>query len=34
LNIYFETIKDGFGAVFLEGEAAVVFQGEIWLDEL
>lgn len=34
LNIYFEQKNEGFGAVFLEGEAAVVFQGEIWLDEL
>jgi hypothetical protein len=27
--------QDGkFQSVFLEGEAAVVFEGEIWLDEL
>jgi diaminopimelate epimerase len=34
LQIYFDNQKENFGAVFLEGEAAVVFQGEIWLDEL
>jgi diaminopimelate epimerase len=34
LKIYFDNQNGSFGSVFLEGEAAVVFQGEIWLDEL
>jgi diaminopimelate epimerase len=34
LLIYFENQDGNFRSVFLEGEAAVVFQGEIWLDEL
>jgi diaminopimelate epimerase len=34
LTIYFDNQNGNFGSVFLEGEAAVVFQGEIWLEEL
>jgi diaminopimelate epimerase len=34
LTIYFEDQNGNFQSVYLEGEAAVVFQGEIWLDEL
>ena len=34
LKIYFENQNGNFGSVFLEGETAVVFQGDIWLDEL
>ncbi len=34
LIIYFENQDGKFRSVFLEGEAVVVFQGEIWLDEL
>jgi diaminopimelate epimerase len=34
LTIYFDNHDGNFQSVFLEGEAAVVFQGEIWLDEL
>lgn len=34
LKIYFDPDQENFGAVFLEGEAAVVFHGDIWLDEL
>ncbi len=34
LNIYFTRQSSGFDSVFLEGEAVVVFQGEVWLDEL
>ncbi len=34
LQVYFQRQQDDFGSVFLEGEAAVVFQGEVWLDEL
>jgi diaminopimelate epimerase len=34
LMIYFDHQNGNFQSVFLEGEAAVVFQGEIWLDEL
>ena len=34
LMIYFDNQDGSFQSVFLEGEAAVVFQGEIWLDEL
>lgn len=34
LTIYFDNQNGNFEAVFLEGEAAVVFQGDIWLDEL
>jgi diaminopimelate epimerase len=34
LTIYFENQHEHFQSVYLEGEAAVVFQGEIWLDEL
>jgi diaminopimelate epimerase len=34
LTIYFDNQNGNFKSVFLEGEAAVVFQGDIWLDEL
>ena len=34
LLIYFDNQDGKFQSVFLEGEAAVVFEGEIWLDEL
>jgi len=34
LTIYFSQEHGSFEAVFLEGEAVVVFQGEVWLDEL
>lgn len=34
LKIYFTRQHGSFGSVFLEGEAMVVFQGEVWLDEL
>lgn len=34
LIIYFDNQDGKFQSVFLEGEAAVVFEGEIWLDEL
>jgi diaminopimelate epimerase len=34
MTIYFEHHKGNFQSVYLEGEAAVVFQGKIWLDEL
>ncbi len=34
LQVYFTRQQEGFDAVFLEGEALVVFQGEVWLDEL
>jgi diaminopimelate epimerase len=34
LKIYFEPQDGNFRSVFLEGDAAVVFQGDIWLDEL
>ena len=34
LKVYFENQNGNFQSVFLEGEAAVVFQGEVWLDEL
>lgn len=34
LTIYFTKDQGKFGSVFLEGEAVVVFQGEVWLDEL
>ena len=34
LTIYFDNQDGNFRSVFLEGEAVVVFQGDIWLDEL
>lgn len=34
LKIYFDAAGDIFRSVFLEGGAAVVFQGELWRDEL
>jgi diaminopimelate epimerase len=34
LTIYFEKQNGHFRSVYLEGEAAVVFQGHVWLDEL
>jgi diaminopimelate epimerase len=34
LTIYFDNQNGNFKSVFLEGEAAVVFHGDIWLDEL
>lgn len=34
LTIYYTPQGDDFAAVFLEGDAVVVFQGEVWLDEL
>ncbi|MBM4290001.1 MAG: diaminopimelate epimerase [Deltaproteobacteria bacterium] len=34
LKIYFDYQDGNFRSVFLEGDASVVFQGDIWLDEL
>jgi len=34
LTIYFQAQGETFGEVFLEGEALVVYQGELWVDEL
>lgn len=34
LTVYFNAAAPNMAPVFLEGEAVVVFQGEIWLDEL
>lgn len=34
LTIYFNAAAPNLAPVFLEGDAVVVFQGEIWLDEL
>ena len=30
LTVYFEKIQDGFGRVYLEGKAAVVYEGRLW----
>jgi diaminopimelate epimerase len=34
LTVFFQPQGDGFTGVFLEGEALVVYQGELWVDEL
>jgi diaminopimelate epimerase len=34
LYVYFQPQGEAFSEVYLEGEAVVVFQGEIWVDEL
>ena len=32
LKIYFQPEKDGFGAVYMEGDARVIYQAEMWTD--
>jgi diaminopimelate epimerase len=34
LNVYFQPQGEAFGEVFLEGDALVSYQGELWVEEL
>jgi diaminopimelate epimerase len=34
LTVYFQAQAEAFSEIYLEGDAAVVYQGELWVDEL
>jgi diaminopimelate epimerase len=34
LTVHFKSQGETFADIYLEGEALVVFQGELWVDEL
>jgi diaminopimelate epimerase len=34
LTVYFRAEAEGFSEIYLEGDATVVYQGELWVDEL